>query len=88
MQVYLSRNYIPGVISPPNYTSPPLLQYILQWCCNHLGILSSLAEILLFDLVFHNGVTLVSVSTLRPLLRIIEAIPLKLQASPIVGTHI
>ena len=47
-----------------------------------------MVEILLFNLVFHNGVTPVSVSTLKPLLRVIGAIPLKLQASPIVGTHI
>ena len=47
-----------------------------------------MVEILLFNLVFYNGVTPVSVSTLKPLLRVIGAIPLKLQASPIVGTHI
>ena len=59
MQVHPSGNYIPIVISSPNYTSPP-----------------SMAEILLFNLVFHNGVTPVSVSTLKP------------RASPIVETHI
>jgi len=47
-----------------------------------------MAEILLFNLVFHDGVTPVSVSTLKPLLGVIGAIPLKLQAFPIVGTHI
>jgi len=36
----------------------------------------SMAEILLFNLVFHNGVTPVSVSTLKP------------QASPILSVHI
>ena len=35
-----------------------------------------MAEILLFDLVFHDRVAPISVSTLKP------------QASPIVGTHI
>ena len=47
-----------------------------------------MAEILLFDSVFHNGVTPVSVSTLKPLLRVIEALPLKPQASPIISVYI
>ena len=47
-----------------------------------------MAEILLFDLVFHDGVTSVSVLTLKPPLRVIGAIPLKIQTSPIVETHI
>ena len=42
----------------------------------------------LFDSVFHDGVTPVSVLTLKPLLRVIGAILLKPQASPIVKTHI
>ena len=42
----------------------------------------------LFDLVFYDGVTPVSISILKPSLRVIRAILLKLQASPIVGTHI
>jgi len=37
-----------------------------------------MAEILLFDSVFYDGVTPVSVSTLKPLLGVIGAIPLKL----------
>jgi len=49
MQVHMSGNYIPIVISPPNYTSLP-----------------SMAEMLLFDLVFHDGVTPVNVSILKP----------------------
>ena len=57
MQVHMSGNYIPIVISPLNYTSLP-----------------SMVEILLFDLVFHDGVTPVSVSIL------------KLWVSPIVET--
>ena len=60
---------------------PPFSQHILWWCCNHLGILSSMAEILLFNSVFHDRVTPVSVSTLKPLLRIIGVLPLKSQAS-------
>ena len=43
-----------------------------------------MAEILLFDSVFHDGVTSVSVEILKPLLGVIGAILLKLQASPIV----
>ena len=61
MQVYPSRNYIPAMISSPNYTSLP-----------------TIAEILLFDSVFYDRVTPVSVSTLKPLLRVIETILLKL----------
>jgi len=60
----------------------PFSQHVSWQCCNHLGIPSSMAEILLFNLVFHDGVTLVSVSTLKPLLRIIGVLPLKPWASP------
>ena len=88
MQVHPSRNYIPVVISFPNYTSPPFLQHILWQCYNYLGILSSIAEILLFDLVFHNRVIPVSVLILKPPLRIIKALPLKPQASPIISVCI
>ena len=45
--------------------------------------LPSTVEILLSDSVFYNGVTPVSVLPLKPLLRVIGTIPLKLQASPI-----
>jgi len=64
------------------------LQHILRQYCNYPDILSSTAEILLFDSVFHDGVTPVSVSTLKPPLGVIEALPLKLQTFPIVGIHI
>jgi len=67
---------------------PPFSQYALWQCYNYLDILSSMAEILLFDLVFHDGITSVSVSTLKPPLRVIGAIPLKPRIFPIVGTHI
>ena len=43
-----------------------------------------MTEILLFDSVFYGRVTSVSVFTLKPLLGVIEATPLKPQASPIV----
>jgi len=56
---------------------PPFSQHILWWCCNHLGIPFSTTEILLFNLVFHDRVTPVSVSTLKPLLRVIGVFPLK-----------
>jgi len=88
MQVHPSGNYISVVISSPNYTSPSFLQHVLQQCCNHPGIPSSTAEILLFNLVFHDKVTPVSVSTLKLPLSVIGAIPLKPQAFPIVGIHI
>jgi len=60
MQVYPSGNYIPMVISFPNYTSPPFT-----------------VEIFLFDSVFHDGVTPISVSTLKLLLGVIGALLLK-----------
>ena len=50
--------------------------------------LPSMVEILLFDLVFHDRVTPVSVSILKPLLGVIEALPLKPQASPIISVYI
>ena len=83
MQVHLLGNNIPVVKPPPNIQAclPWWLsfsQHVLWWCCNHLGIPSSTAEILLFNLVFHDGVTPVSVSTLKPLLRVIGVLLLKL----------
>ena len=47
-----------------------------------------IVEILLFNLVFYNRVISISVSILKPLLGVIETIPLKPQASSIVGSHI
>jgi len=78
MQVYPSGNYISAVILSPNYTSPPFSQHVFWQCYNHPDILSFIVEILLFDLVFHDGVTPVSVSTLKPPLGVIGALPLKL----------
>ena len=77
MQVHLSGNYIPTVESPPKHISPPFLQYVLWWYYKPPGILSSKAELLLFNLVFHNGVTSVSVSTLKPPLGVIGVVLLK-----------
>jgi len=78
IQVHPSGNYILMVISPPNYTSlPSMVTTFLTTCCNYLDIPSSMVEILLFDSVFHDGVTPVSVLTLKPPLGVIEAIPLK-----------
>ena len=64
---------------------PSFSQHILWWCCNPPGILSSTAGILLFNSVFHDGVTPVSVSTLKPPLGVIGVLPLKPQASPILS---
>ena len=50
---------------------PPFSQHISWRCCNPPGILSSTAEILLFNSVFHDGVDPVSVSTLKLLLGVI-----------------
>jgi len=52
------------------------------------GIPSSMAEILLFNSVFYNRVTPVSVSTLKPSLGVIGVLPLKPQASPIISVCI
>ena len=48
----------------------------------------SMVEILLFDLVFHDRVTSVSVSTLKPLLGVIGALSLKPWTSPILSVCI
>ena len=47
-----------------------------------------MVKILLFNLVFYDRVISISVSILKPLLGVIETIPLKSQASSIVGSHI
>jgi len=53
-----------------------LATYLWQ-CCNPPGIPSSTAGILLFNSVFYDGVTPVSVSTLKPPLRVIGVSPMK-----------
>jgi len=65
-------------VKPPlNHTSPPFSQHVSWQCCNPPEIPSFTAEILLFNSVFHDGVTPVSVSTLKPPLRAIGVLPLK-----------
>ena len=88
MQVHSSGNYIPIVKSPPKHTSPPFLQHILWWCYNSLGIPSSKVEILLFNSVFYDEVTPVSVSTLKPPLRVIGVLLLKPRTFPILSVCI
>jgi len=65
------------VESPPKHTSPPFSQHVSWQYCNYLGIPSSTAKILPFNLVFHDGVTPVSISTLKSPLRVIEVLLLK-----------
>ena len=67
---------------------PPFSQHVSWQCCNPPDILSSTAEILLFNSVFHDGVTPVSVSTLKPPLGAIGILPLKPQAFPIISVCI
>ncbi len=81
------------VISLSNHTSPPSIA--AAFLATHLVAVIQLSRYSIFYdrdtsiyLVFHGKVIPVSVSTLKPLLRVIEAIPLKPQASPIVETHI
>ena len=64
---------------------PPFSQHVSWRCCNPPGILSSIMEILLFNSVFHDGVTPVSVSTLKPPLGAIGVLPLKPRASLILS---
>ena len=51
MQVYLSRNYIPMVKSPPNYTSPPSIAAI--FLATYLMVVLQLSGYS----VFHGGNT-------------------------------
>ena len=81
IQVHLSGNNIPVAKPPPNQAhlpqQPPFSQHISWRCYNPLDIPSSTVEILLFNLVFHDRVIPVSVSTLKPLLGAIGVLPLK-----------
>jgi len=81
------------VISSSNYTSLPSIAATYLATCLIAVLQPSRYFVFYsgdtpFDLVFHDGVTPVSVSTLKPSLRVIGAILLKLQAHPIVETHI
>ena len=71
-----------------NHTILPFSQHVSRQCYNPPGILSSTAGILLFNSVFHDRVTPVSVSTLKPPLRVIGVLLLKPQVSPIVSVWI
>ena len=75
-QVHLSGKHISMVHSLSTIKAclpwwPPFSQHASWQWCNHLGIPSFMTEILLFNSVFHGGVTPVSVSTLKPPLRVI-----------------
>jgi len=71
MQVHPSRNNIPTVKSSPKHTSPPsMVATFLATCL--MAVLQPSGYS-----VFYDGVILVSVSTLKPLLRVIGALPLK-----------
>ena len=76
-----------GGVTSKTY-KPTFLTTHLMAVLQLLGIPSSTVEILLFNLVFHDGVTPVSVSTLKPLLGIIGVLPLKPRASPILSVCI
>ena len=67
---------------------PSFSQHVLWQCCNPLGILSSMAGILLFNSIFHDGVTPVNVSTLKPPLGVIGVLPMKPQAFLILSVRI
>ena len=56
---------------------PPFSQHVSWRCCNPPDIPSSMAEILLFNSVFHDRVDPVSVSTLKLLLGVIGVVTLK-----------
>ena len=93
IQVHLFGNNVPAVKPPPNHTSlsstaATFLTTCLMAVLQPLDILSSMAEILLFNLVFHDRVTPVSVSTLKPPLGAIGVLPLKPRASPILSVCI
>ena len=93
MQVYLSRNNVPAVEPPLNHTSPPSMAAIFLTTCLMAVLQPSGYSVLHsgdtpIHLVFHDGVTPVSVSTLKPLLRATGVLPLKPQASPILSVCI
>ena len=94
MQVHLSVKLHPhGDVTSKNIQAclpqqPPFSQHVLWQCCNPLGILSFMVGILLFNSIFHNGVTSVSISTLKPPLGIIGVLPMKPQASSILSVCI
>jgi len=83
MQVHLSGKLHPrgnatsGPYKPTFHGSHLSHNTFSGQCCNPPGIPSSMAEILLFNSVFHDRVAPVSVSTLKPPLGAIGVLPLK-----------
>ena len=78
IQVHLSRNNITMVKPPLNHTSLSSMVATFLTTCLIAVLQSSRYSI------FHDGVTPVSVETLKPPLGAIEVLPLKPQASPII----
>ena len=83
MQAHPSRNYISTVISSPNYTSLP--STVATFLTTHLMAVLQPSRYSVFhsgntpiQLSLPYGVTPVSVSILKLLLRVIEVLPLKL----------
>jgi len=83
MQVHPSGTYITAVISSPNYTSLPSMA--ATFLAIHLIAVLQPSRYSIFHsgdtpicTVFHDGVAPISVSTLKPPLGVIEALPLKL----------
>ena len=92
-QVHSSRKHISVVHSLSTNKACllwwlPYLQHTSWWWCNHLGILSSMTEILLWLSLPWWCYIPISVSTLKPPLRAIGVISLEPWASPIVGIGI
>ena len=84
MQAHLSRKLHPRGDATSEPYKPAFHGGHLSRNMSHpLGIPSSMAEILLFNSVFHDRVDPVSVSTLKLLLGVIGVVTLKPQASPI-----
>ena len=82
MQVYLSRNNVPAVEPPLNHTSPPSMAAIFLTTCLMAVLQPSGYSVLHsgdtpIHLVFHDGVTPVSVLILKPPLGVIGVLPLK-----------
>ena len=82
MQVHPSRNNIPTVEPPLNHTSLP--STVVIFLTIHLMAVLQPSGYS----VFHSRDTPISVSTLKPLLGVIEVLPLKLRASPILSVCI
>ena len=71
MQVHLSGNNVPTVKPLLNHTSPPSIA--ATFLATYLMVVLQPSRYS----IFHDGVTPVSVSTLKPLLGVIGVLPLK-----------